>query len=124
MLLQCRREKESAYVGSAPDWRPGFDCAEWLLCSHGVFPRCGAVVTRPAVGGEGKCPGARGGSTPWGFASRRFRRAAGHYPHQLGDWRAWRRDRKSTRLNSSHSQISYAVFCLKKKKKTNTTYNE
>src|SRR2546427_2321325 len=29
------------------------------------------------------------------------------------------RDRKSTRLNSSHSQISYAVFCLKKKNKTN-----
>src|SRR2546430_5646968 len=28
------------------------------------------------------------------------------------------RDRKSTRLNSSHSQISYAVFCLKKKKIT------
>src|SRR5438270_8650674 len=28
-----------------------------------------------------------------------------------------RSDRKSTRLNSSHSQISYAVFCLKKKKK-------
>src|SRR2546427_9487436 len=39
------------------------------------------------------------------------------------EWVAWRRppaigDRKSTRLNSSHSQISYAVFCLKKKKKT------
>src|SRR3712207_7293153 len=31
------------------------------------------------------------------------------------------RDRKSTRLNSSHANISYAVFCLKKKKKTNTT---
>src|SRR5688572_32830909 len=31
--------------------------------------------------------------------------------------RAERLDRKSTRLNSSHSQISYAVFCLKKKKK-------
>src|SRR5688572_31425650 len=30
-----------------------------------------------------------------------------------------RLDRKSTRLNSSHSQISYAVFCLKKKKKEN-----
>src|SRR2546430_12736013 len=29
-------------------------------------------------------------------------------------------DRKSTRLNSSHSQISYAVFCLKKKKRTAT----
>src|SRR2546427_6020540 len=30
-------------------------------------------------------------------------------------------DRKSTRLNSSHSQISYAVFCLKKKKKKKKT---
>src|SRR3989442_7966057 len=29
----------------------------------------------------------------------------------------WPRDRKSTRLNSSHVRISYAVFCLKKKKK-------
>src|SRR2546430_8133247 len=31
------------------------------------------------------------------------------------------RDRKSTRLNSSHSQISYAVFCLKKKKNIRRT---
>src|SRR5438270_5748539 len=38
-----------------------------------------------------------------------------------------RGDRKSTRLNSSHSQISYAVFCLKKKKKktkNNTTQKQ
>src|SRR5438128_6183379 len=34
-----------------------------------------------------------------------------------GAARAVRRDRKSTRLNSSHGSISYAVFCLKKKKK-------
>src|SRR5689334_24298940 len=34
-------------------------------------------------------------------------------------------DRKSTRLNSSHSSISYAVFCLKKKKKkTNKSHNQ
>src|SRR2546430_13642230 len=33
-------------------------------------------------------------------------------------------DRKSTRLNSSHSQISYAVFCLKKKKKTITQIHD
>src|SRR5947209_15803607 len=33
-------------------------------------------------------------------------------------WTAGKRDRKSTRLNSSHANISYAVFCLKKKKKT------
>src|SRR2546426_9174072 len=32
------------------------------------------------------------------------------------------RDRKSTRLNSSHLVISYAVFCLKKKKKNTTSY--
>src|SRR2546430_15468817 len=32
------------------------------------------------------------------------------------------RDRKSTRLNSSHSQISYAVFCLKKKKTCKSTH--
>src|SRR2546427_12874400 len=31
-------------------------------------------------------------------------------------------DRKSTRLNSSHSQISYAVFCLKKKKRTTSRH--
>src|SRR2546427_12871989 len=36
-----------------------------------------------------------------------------------GGCKAASRDRKSTRLNSSHSQISYAVFCLKKKKKKN-----
>src|SRR5207302_7063553 len=38
---------------------------------------------------------------------------------QAAPWRqmARRQDRKSTRLNSSHVKISYAVFCLKKKKK-------
>src|SRR5207302_9442569 len=33
-------------------------------------------------------------------------------------------DRKSTRLNSSHVKISYAVFCLKKKKNKNPSYNQ
>src|SRR5690242_21127603 len=36
------------------------------------------------------------------------------------DLDALMRDRKSTRLNSSHMSISYAVFCLKKKKNSNT----
>src|SRR2546430_13456763 len=39
---------------------------------------------------------------------------------QYGFMRAVQEDRKSTRLNSSHSQISYAVFCLKKKKISTT----
>src|SRR3712207_7720537 len=34
----------------------------------------------------------------------------------LNHWRSILQDRKSTRLNSSHANISYAVFCLKKKK--------
>src|SRR4051795_12283667 len=37
--------------------------------------------------------------------------------------RRGRRDRKSTRLNSSHTLISYAVFCLKKKKKNTETHS-
>src|SRR5258707_9479213 len=39
------------------------------------------------------------------------------------DLRLAQRDRKSTRLNSSHANISYAVFCLKKKKKNKSSNN-
>src|SRR2546430_8702562 len=46
--------------------------------------------------------------------------ADGSWPVRTGSVRAPVQDRKSTRLNSSHSQISYAVFCLKKKKKKST----
>src|SRR5215813_14579112 len=51
-------------------------------------------------------PGARPGA-----AARGFGRAAGS-----------RSDRKSTRLNSSHVRISYAVFCLKKKKNLHAVF--
>src|SRR2546429_763794 len=46
-------------------------------------------------------------------------RAAVDMVHEVGveDFRCALADRKSTRLNSSHGYISYAVFCLKKKKK-------
>src|SRR5215210_9193086 len=50
------------------------------------------------------------------FRSRR-RRPLGPRPVHRGP-RGARQDRKSTRLNSSHRCISYAVFCLKKKKKS------
>src|SRR2546427_5466340 len=43
-------------------------------------------------------------------------------PRRVGE--AAEGDRKSTRLNSSHSQISYAVFCLKKKKKKQKSKHE
>src|SRR2546430_4007680 len=59
----------------------------------------------------GPCPAAHGGA-PTAPAAGRAQRRGGHASAAGGT-----RDRKSTRLNSSHSQISYAVFCLKKKKK-------
>src|SRR2546426_7797665 len=49
-----------------------------------------------------------------------------HFAHieQQGNIRGWGADRKSTRLNSSHLVISYAVFCLKKKKKLNRIWRQ
>src|SRR2546422_7383358 len=70
-----------------------------LFRSHGL--RVGAVRLAPDV------PDERTGMRD------RFR--LDDYRH--GRWRRELQDRKSTRLNSSHGYISYAVFCLKKKKK-------
>src|SRR2546430_8761910 len=55
------------------------------------------------------------GTGPWALAS--VLRSASNIRWRIAmtSRRVWS-DRKSTRLNSSHSQISYAVFCLKKKK--------
>src|SRR5205809_5225033 len=53
------------------------------------------------------------------FSSRHFARLARRFTRPGG----LDEDRKSTRLNSSHGYISYAVFCLKKKKKK-IRYNE
>src|SRR3712207_8762700 len=51
----------------------------------------------------------------------RHRRRGRQHPHRRGAHAA-HQDRKSTRLNSSHANISYAVFCLKKKKYRTTRY--
>src|SRR2546427_7434745 len=81
----------------------------------------GAARGHAPVGGRDRCesgggmvaPGprgaARGGLLPRRGGTARERRAVRVRGRP-------RLDRKSTRLNSSHSQISYAVFCLKKKK--------
>src|SRR5438876_7509922 len=50
-------------------------------------------------------------------AGRNFKLTASAIAASRPERRSRRRDRKSTRLNSSHPSISYAVFCLKKKKK-------
>src|SRR2546430_8077163 len=74
----------------------------------------------------------RGSTSSMRQAARatRQRPQLGQNPRRLpekGTKRSKGQDRKSTRLNSSHSQISYAVFCLKKKKQTHsaqTTYHD
>src|SRR3712207_8446128 len=63
--------------------------------------------------------GGRGPLEQAWFRRRRGRRREGRGPHGSEEeppGGRHRRDRKSTRLNSSHANISYAVFCLKKKK--------
>src|SRR2546430_7903357 len=77
----------------------------YTLSLHDALPiyrRSGATGRRPC--------GRRGVAAP----GRSARHCDTGCPQ---DRRRRSRDRKSTRLNSSHSQISYAVFCLKKKKK-------
>src|SRR3712207_7409774 len=81
----------------------------YTLSLHDALPICGVRLQRPA----GDHPG----------DPRRVRRLGTNGPTAVpgpGDL-STRRDRKSTRLNSSHANISYAVFCLKKKKKNSQT---
>src|SRR2546427_2786509 len=84
------------------------------LSLHDALPISAGSVpvarhSRAGFNGAGIYPGQRHESAAGGGAES----AGGHRP----DLVPGRLDRKSTRLNSSHSQISYAVFCLKKKKK-------
>src|SRR5438105_10773458 len=89
----------------------------YTLSLHDALP-----ISRPVRGGRDPSPHrlrARAG-TVGGGAARPAPPAGGRRQHPgPGAGRHARRgqDRKSTRLNSSHEWISYAVFCLKKKKK-------
>src|SRR5690606_41323115 len=75
------------------------------------FPTRALPICRDAEGTEGAIHGGVGRPDPGG-SSRPFSRLA--RADRRGEERN-RIDRKSTRLNSSHVKISYAVFCLKKK---------
>src|SRR3712207_8020253 len=76
----------------------------------------GARRARP-----GRLRAARDPAAATDHRPRRAARARARQPGlpAHGPGRPDRADRKSTRLNSSHANISYAVFCLKKKKTTN-----
>src|SRR3989442_8468416 len=79
-----------------------------------LFRSGGRAVNRQAGGADGMARSA----SPGGRSLNR--RPARHFvrsDHAFLEASPKERDRKSTRLNSSHVRISYAVFCLKKKKK-------
>src|SRR3712207_7035096 len=86
----------------------------YTLSLHDALPISGAV--RGAAGRPALQEGRRHGLLP-----DHHEAGEGPDPARLRpDHRLRLQDRKSTRLNSSHANISYAVFCLKKKKKLNT----
>src|SRR3712207_7050249 len=71
-------------------------------------------VRRAPRGGTSTVIGSKpAGAASWDFVAPSRRRPA---RERTGARRRAAQDRKSTRLNSSHANISYAVFCLKKKK--------
>src|SRR5690349_21959704 len=74
--------------------------------------RHGDRLPEGALCGQGGCAGATGEPRPL-LAQELARLSA---PGSSSVWQAITIDRKSTRLNSSHVEISYAVFCSKKKK--------
>src|SRR5688572_31646627 len=91
-----------------------------------LFPYTTLFRSRLCCRGGWRVAAGRGSGSPYGAfpADQPAARRSGGGPHQRlhpeGVKLAFTKmqgDRKSTRLNSSHSQISYAVFCLKKKKK-------
>src|SRR2546430_8081333 len=93
-----------------------FDC-DWSsdVCSSDL------ISFRHPSKGKPHCPGRRSALRKYAFPLATFPQeesadCVGPWQVQSNRYLRRQKDRKSTRLNSSHSQISYAVFCLKKKK--------
>src|SRR5260221_607819 len=97
----------SCWYCLSPRWMPG---AAWSRCAGGMVS---GWVGSWGGGGAHQCHGAYYRSTVPGAGP----------PHPGGAlFFNKRTDRKSTRLNSSHTVISYAVFCLKEKKSEGVPY--
>src|SRR2546427_12946733 len=79
----------------------------YTLSLHDALPICRAAATRAWIA-----------FGTWNWVIRSLNRGEGEELSRQDRSKQYssNQDRKSTRLNSSHSQISYAVFCLKKKK--------
>src|SRR2546422_6604711 len=89
------------------------------LSLHDALPISPSETARPAQSVGGLTPGATRRLPLVTIHSKRGRAAGAVGDKREAPGRTWR-DRKSTRLNSSHGYISYAVFCLKKNTKPDT----
>src|SRR3712207_894591 len=85
-----------------------------------LFPYTTLFRSATEPQGQGRSPGGNGQrhDVALAHAQRLHQRELHRVPEE---WRETAQDRKSTRLNSSHANISYAVFCLKKKKTHEST---
>src|SRR5947209_14085045 len=95
---------------------------EWAIRDAARAPATSKWTPRPAhrlARTCGSCAAneARGAALPWDSRQSATSQNADQRS-RMGHREIQTVDRKSTRLNSSHANISYAVFCLKKKKKT------
>src|SRR5689334_23425574 len=113
--IPCLNEEATLPVTLAdlPRELPGFDSVEWLIIDDGSTDRTVDVAREHGVDHIVRLTNNKGLAS--GF------QAGVDAALKLGadvivNTDADNQDRKSTRLNSSHSSISYAVFCLKKKK--------
>src|SRR3712207_8549634 len=85
----------------------------YTLSLHDALPICGSTHARPlSVATQIRPSDACATRVPQTLE-----------PSGPGRPSSWSKDRKSTRMNSSHANISYAVFCLKKNKKR-SSYNK
>src|SRR2546427_3122236 len=118
-LTHDHHDAIATMYGAPFRWRPeGGDGDD----TNEVTDHCWTFGAQCRIGGSHPAWAGSTGGQPNGIGGRSRRRHRARrrvLPHPVER----RQDRKSTRLNSSHSQISYAVFCLKKKKK-NTKHTQ
>src|SRR3712207_8833319 len=106
---------EADAIATATGYVPMRYTSVVLIGWHGVEDQAlsliKAAVEDATARGEGKVIGVAG------YVTAVLYNGLGRYDAALAGAQRACEDRKSTRLNSSHANISYAVFCLKKKKK-------
>src|SRR2546422_1629824 len=105
----CVFETALGWCGIA--WREGGDSGAPPAVTCLQLPEATAKMTETRMA---RNSGARKASAPPPRIAEVIEKVRKHLQGEIQDFRE---DRKSTRLNSSHGYISYAVFCLKKKKK-------